>query len=112
MDCKLGNRTYNPSEAGLDNHRPDALTKLQKHLPHLMKPEYYQNFSKKMLADIRGTVSSEQMLHFRIDVWCRLFTFFIEHQINGIPQKNLILSLISGHWESDQQKHTANYAIE
>lgn len=68
MDCKLGNRTYDPSEAGINSHRPDSLAKLQEHLPHLMKPEYYRNFSKKMLADIRHTVSSGQMLNFRIDV--------------------------------------------
>lgn len=68
MDCKLGNRTYNPFEAGINDHKPASLKILQEHLPHLMRPEYNQNFSKKLFADIRTTASSSHSLSFRIDV--------------------------------------------
>lgn len=68
MDCKLGNRTYNPSEAGINDHKPASLKLLQEHLPHLMRPEYYHNFSKKLFANIRTMESSSHSLSFRIDV--------------------------------------------
>lgn len=32
MGCKLGNRTYDPSKAAINSHRPDSLTERQEHL--------------------------------------------------------------------------------
>lgn len=69
LGCKLGNRTYDPNEAGLDDlHRPDLLAKLVLAMPDVVKPEYSKHFSRRMFADIRASESSTKSLSFRISV--------------------------------------------
>lgn len=69
LDCKLGSRTYHPSEPGLDDiHRPDLLAKLEAALPDAVQPEYAKHFTKKTFADIRAVKSTSASLSFRISV--------------------------------------------
>lgn len=109
MDCKLGNRTYNPLESGLNDHKPQSLKMLQKYLPHLVKPEYSHNFSKKMFADIRTMESSSSSLCFRIDVGelaSNDITLFSEKEIMNFSRRIIFISV--GHRGSHGEKCQAN----
>lgn len=69
LDCKLGNRTYDSNEAGLDDlHRPDLLAQLVLAAPEVVKPEYSKHFSRRMYAEIRASESTTKSLSFRISV--------------------------------------------
>lgn len=69
LNCKLGNRTYDPNEAGLDDlHRPDLLARLVLAAPDVVKPEYSKHFSRRMFAEIRASESTTKSLSVRISV--------------------------------------------